>query len=176
MFETPIRPGGRVLDVGCGTGRDSVHFAGRGFDVQAIDASTEMLRIARSRGVRARQLPMQRLEARSAYDGIWAAASLIHLPKSEIRGVLRRLMRALLPSGVLFISLKEGSGEGMSSDGRFGAYYRVAEIRTIIRAIRPIGCIKVLRTGDIRSRRKGARVWINLFVYNRSDAPKPCPL
>jgi hypothetical protein len=90
--------------------------------------------------------------------------------------VLKRLFRALRPGGVMFISLKEGSGEGISIDGRFGAFYRVGEIRAIIRAIKPIVCIKVLRSGDVRSRKKGARVWINLFVYSHSNTPKPCPL
>jgi SAM-dependent methyltransferase len=176
LFTALIPTGGRILDVGCGTGRDSAHFGSKGFEIDAIDVSASMLRIARSRGVCARLLPMQSLDATASYDGIWASASLLHVPKSEIRQVLRRLLRALRPCGVMFISLREGRGEGLLADGCYGAFYRVTEARALLRQIKPAGRVRVFRSGDIRTRRASARVWINLLVQKRPETTHTCPL
>src|SRR5947209_6950722 len=77
-FLKHIQPGGRILDAGCGTGRDAAAFAQRGFAVTAIDGSSEMARIAKQttgRGVVVKEMRFEDVEWRDDFDGIWACAS-----------------------------------------------------------------------------------------------------
>ena len=107
-----ISPGGKILDAGCGSGRDGMAFKDRGFVVTAIDASETMANHA-SR-LLTQPVSVVRLEDvafTSEFDGIWACASLLHVPRHEIDDVLLRLIRALKPHGVCFLSFKEGDGE-----------------------------------------------------------------
>jgi 2-polyprenyl-3-methyl-5-hydroxy-6-metoxy-1,4-benzoquinol methylase len=164
-FSSLIVPGGRILDVGCGTGRDSLHLARLGFKVDAIDSSSKMVALAKSRGVRARQMPMQRLDVKSRYDGIWACASLLHLPRSEFMPMLRKLARALRPGGTMYISLKEGTGEALLADGRYGTFHRTREIKDFVRKLRIPKSFSVHRSPDSFGRRKGAADWLNIFIH-----------
>ena len=91
-----LRPAARILDAGCGTGRDSLALQERGFRVDAFDASEEMVELAKSIGINARVGNLQSLSARNRYDGIWACASLIHVPRIQLNDVIKRLVRALI--------------------------------------------------------------------------------
>jgi SAM-dependent methyltransferase len=108
-FLRHVPPGGRLLDVGCGSGRDSRRFVELGYEVEARDRSSVMVAEAR----RLTGLPVvveDVLEMRdvAAFDGIWACAMLLHFEESEFRVAVQRLARALKPNGALFISLKQG--------------------------------------------------------------------
>lgn len=117
----------RILDAGAGSGRDSVAFLKAGHHVQAIDASPELVREARSRGVPSQVKSFQQVDDVEAFNGIWACASLLHVPRVELVSVLRRLRRALRPDGVMYITLKYGTGEAIASDGRFFCYHTPEE-------------------------------------------------
>lgn len=153
---------GRILDAGCGSGRDSVLFLRRGFRVTAVDASPAMVAVARRAGVRARVLPIQAISYRRAFDGIWACASLLHVPRAEISDVLRRLNRALRPNGVLLVTLKEGKGERIEGEGRFFAYYGLDEFKALLRSTGDWSRIESRRSRDGKS-----RAWLN-FLARRS--------
>ncbi len=133
-FLRHLPAGAHILDAGCGTGRDGLAFARRGFVVTAIDASPAMAQVARSRGLPAEVLTFQKLNAKAAFDGIWACASLLHIPHPEIPGVLNRFFRALKPGGVLYVSLKEGEGERVAGDGRFFSYFTREEFDEFLSA------------------------------------------
>lgn len=124
--------GDRVLDVGCGPGSDAAVFAGRGLDVVGMDVTQSFLTAADEdvdgsfcRGD-ARHLPF----ATDSFDGVWACASLHHVPKAEVVDALAECRRVLTPDGAFFCSVKRGDGEGLepdedhgSGDDRFFAYY-----------------------------------------------------
>lgn len=113
-----------ILDAGCGSGRDAKAFMEMGYKITAIDASSEMAQIAsRLTGQRCPVLAFQNMEFCSEFNGIWACASLVHVPKAEMRDVLRRFVRAIRAGGSLYVSLTEGEGERISDDGRFFNYY-----------------------------------------------------
>ena len=117
-FLAHVPAGGRILDFGCGAGRDARLFMERGHDVDAVDGSAQMCRVARERsGVPARQMLFSELSAQEEYDGIWACSSVLHLPKDELRPVLERMTRALRHCGVMYLSFKYGEFEG-ERDGR----------------------------------------------------------
>src|SRR5215471_3039377 len=118
-FLRDIPAGGRILDAGCGSGRDSLAFLRKGYHVVSIDASAEMVNAAtKLTGQEARILRFDALDFESEFDGIWACASLLHVARQELSPVLARLTRALKPNGVLYISFKYGDCERMEG-GRF---------------------------------------------------------
>lgn len=101
----------RILDAGCGSGRDSLYFKNLGFDVLAFDASIEMVKISsKFVGKETLHLRFQDLGFEGAFDAIWASASLLHIPYEELTSVLQKLHFALKPSGILFASFKYGEG------------------------------------------------------------------
>jgi SAM-dependent methyltransferase len=110
----PLLPvGGRILDAGCGSGRDSRAFLERGYAVTAFDASAALgSRAARLLSRPVLQLTFQEMAFAEEFDGVWACASLLHVPRAELDGVLARLARALVPGGAAFLSFKYGDGEG----------------------------------------------------------------
>jgi len=131
-FLENISAGGFILDAGCGSGRDSVAFLKRGYRVKAVDISPTLVSLTRQAGVEAEVKALQELDYGPVFDGIWACASLLHIPKRDIVGVLGRLAIALHPGGVLFATLKEGEGEELAEDGRFFVYYKLEEFRTLL--------------------------------------------
>lgn len=110
----------RILDLGCGSGRDSRYFRSIGAEVEAIDESPDMVAITRQEaGVPARQMRAQDLEEPPRFDGVWASASLLHVPEVELLDVFHRIAQALVPGGRLFASFKWGSGERSVGASRF---------------------------------------------------------
>ncbi len=111
-FLSRLPAGGRVLDAGCGSGRDSLHFLRAGLDVDALDASAEMARLAREHtGLPVAHMDVLDLVPRGDYDGVWAMASLIHLDTDMLPGALRLLGLCLRPKGALLASFRHGQNE-----------------------------------------------------------------
>ena len=140
-FLDAVPPGARVLDLGCGPGRSAAAMAEAGLAVEAWDAAPAMVDLARGRGVAARLARFDDLEARGAYDGVWANFSLLHAPRAALPGHLRAVARALRPGGRLHLGMKTGRGEGCDALGRFYAYWGACELRALLEAagLRPLG-------------------------------------
>lgn len=118
-FLDRLNPGARVLELGCGGGQDAARMIERGFDVDATDGVPAMVAKANERhGVGARVMAFDELEARGAYDAVWAHACLLHCPRARLPGVLAAIHRALRPGGWHFASYKLGNGEGRDLLGR----------------------------------------------------------
>ena len=120
-FLAGLAPGAAILELGCGGGQDSAYMLSQGFDVTPTDGSTELARqaealIGRPVGV----MLFQELDADSAFDGVWAHASLLHVPRPELPDVFTRIRRALRTGGIIHATFKAGDAEG--HDG-FGRYY-----------------------------------------------------
>lgn len=118
-----IVPRGKILDLGCGPGRDANVLANKGYDVTGIDLSLEMLRIARYTAPHARfaYMDQRRLNFdNDSFQGIWALASFLHVPKAEIPGTLGEAHRVLKKGGGIHIGIKAGVGEEFLPDTRYG--------------------------------------------------------
>ena len=114
---------GSILELGCGAGNHSALMLSEGFAVRATDGSPEMAEIASRRlGHRVETLRFDELDEYEAFDGVWASACLLHVPRGELAGILGRIRRALKPSGVFYASYKIGEGEGRDSLGRYYNY------------------------------------------------------
>jgi len=134
-----VGPGARIIDVGCGAGRDVRWFESQGVQVAAVDLSEAMLAQARDlTGSALLQMDMRHLAwCDASFDGAWCAASLLHLPKREVQRALGEVWRILKPGGMAMVSVKQGEGEAWAGgyvDGvmRFFAYYRQAEMVAIL--------------------------------------------
>ncbi len=109
-----------ILDYGCGSGRDTKAFVEAGYCVEATDGSEELCaRASEYTGICVKRMLFNELDVHERYDGIWACASILHLPKDELADVLRRIETALKPSGVLYTSFKYGTFEGIRSGRHF---------------------------------------------------------
>ncbi len=140
-FLARIPPKGTILDLGCGPGRDARVFSERGYNVTGVDISPEMVRLA-SQAAPSAHFYVMNMTALAFpphfFDGIWAGASLLHLPKKLIPQVLHQLKTLLKPSGTLYLSVKEGVGEQMVSDIRYGgcpkfwSYFQQEELHGLL--------------------------------------------
>ncbi|MEL6541488.1 MAG: class I SAM-dependent methyltransferase [Pseudomonadota bacterium] len=118
-FLDRLKPGARVLELGCGGGQDSNRMRERGFAIDATDGVEAMAKKANERfGLGARVMRFDELAERERYDAIWAHATLLHCPRAELPGVLGRIHRALKPAGWHYASYKLGNGEGRDLLGR----------------------------------------------------------
>lgn len=107
-----VQPGGLILDAGCGSGRDSKYFLEHGYRVVAMDASEEICRLASAylgQAVECRRF--EEITEKGIYDGIWACASLLHVPYAELPETVAKLGEALVDGGVLYASFKYGREE-----------------------------------------------------------------
>ncbi|TWF53058.1 class I SAM-dependent methyltransferase [Neorhizobium alkalisoli] len=122
-FLEKLSPEAAILELGCGNGRDSAAMIARGFSVTPTDGVPEMAEEASRRlGVAVDVLRFEDIESVSAFDGIWANACLLHVPRANLAGILSRIHRALRPSGVFYASFKAGEAEGFDALGRFFNY------------------------------------------------------
>ena len=118
-FINKLPRGSLILDFGCGSGRDTKYFRYRGYQVEAVDGSEELCKIASElAGIPVKCMLFQNLSEVEKYHGIWACSSILHLPQMELHEVFRRMMIALKPDGYLYTSFKYGEFSGMRN-GRF---------------------------------------------------------
>lgn len=119
----------RILDAGCGSGRDLRAFKRAGHVALGIDSSVAMASLAYAySGAECMVLRLEDIAFERSFDGIWACASLLHLPRAQLVPVLIRLHQALVFGGTLFLALQEGQGERCIEDGRHYVYYRLSEV------------------------------------------------
>ncbi|MBV7260381.1 class I SAM-dependent methyltransferase [Erythrobacter crassostreae] len=119
QFLAQLAANARVLEIGCGSGRDAARMAELGFDVDATDGIPSMVTKANERhDLGARLMRFDELNTTAAYDAVWAHACLLHCPRSELPDILERIHSALRPDGFHFASFKLGDGEGRDLLGR----------------------------------------------------------
>jgi ADP-ribose pyrophosphatase YjhB (NUDIX family) len=168
-----LGPGARVLDVGCGPGRDAAWLAEMGFDAGGVDLSYGMLEEGRRRGVAVPliQADMRHLPFRKgSLDGLWVCGSLLHVPKDTVNDVLRELSRVVYP-GHIALAVKRGEGERWveGEDGRrfFCAYYRADEIQLRLErcGFEVLGCWE---SPDLAGRETP---WINVLAWSHMRTP-----
>lgn len=164
-FLAYLPTGCRILDFGCGTGRDSKAFLDLGHAVTAIDGSEALCQIARSlTGLPVRCLDFRgyKPEEGEVYEGIWACASLLHLQKNELLPVMNVLSQALIPGGAFYVSFKHGTFEG-ERNGRHFTDFTLEEFREFIKSIPELSVAEYWVTGDVRPGRGDER-WLNIVL------------
>ena len=119
-FLPNLAPGCRILELGCGSGRDAAEMERLGFDVDATDGTPTMAALASKRLVRpARVLRFDELDVIESYDAIVACASLLHVPHTALPSILVRIWKALKPGGCHFASYKTAGAQGWDVHKRY---------------------------------------------------------
>lgn len=155
--------GGNILDLGCGAGRDLLHFLSLGYVVEGADPSPAMAQLASRRtGLSISILSAEQIDAIELYDGVWACASLLHVPKSRFDSVIVRIFSALRNGGCFYMSLKEGVGELRSQDGRLFSLYEKDEVEEVLARLPGAKVVDVWFSEDV-SKRFSTR-WLNFLV------------
>ncbi len=155
-----IKHGSRILDAGCGSGRDSLYFLKRGYEVVSIDASEEMARMSSQlTGQKTLKMRFDEINFDSEFDGIWACASLLHVPKADIKEVLYKIVKSLKNEGVLFASFKYGNNEIIREERLFNSYDEDG-LRDLLSTFAQLKLIEIWKTQDVRPGRE-TEFWVN---------------
>jgi ubiquinone/menaquinone biosynthesis C-methylase UbiE len=155
---------GKILDLGCGPGRDVKFFMEKGYDVVGVDFSDGMLEEARARvpdGI-FQKTDIRRLKfGNNTFDGIWCCASIFFIPKSEIAPVVGKLNSILKKDGIIYFSIKKGVGEktiaGEYGEKKFYALYDEKEVEDILSK----NGFKVVKLYLDETKKN---IWINAFA------------
>ena len=160
---------GKILDAGCGSGRDSLYFRQHGYEVEAFDASSEMCRLASTLIDQPVNLKaFDDIDWISEFDGIWACASLLHVRRHSIDSVLERLTSALRPNGVMFVSFKLRDEE-WEQNGRFFNGYSEESLRGLVGGQTVLLPKSIWQSDDARPERRDEK-WLNALMRKR-DRP-----
>ena len=133
--------GKKILDVGCAGGRDAVYFTSKGFEVLGIDLTPEFIKLAKVNCPEAtfNLMDMRKLKFdNESFDGVWACASFLHIPKKDAIKTLSGFNKILKSKGVLFLSVMEGTGEGyrknekLNWDDRYFSFYQKLELEKLL--------------------------------------------
>ena len=155
-----LKIGSDILDAGCGSGRDSVAFKQLGYHVTAMDASPEICKEAEKvLGQKVLCKTFEELDDKNVYDGIWACASLLHVPKERMEDVLCRLKRALKDGGVFYASFKYGDEEKVVN-GRLFSNYDERSLRVLM-SENGFEILELFVTQDVREDRR-EETWVNV--------------
>ena len=162
-FLKELHPGVAILDFGCGSGRDTKAFLEQGYCVTAIDGSPELCAIASEyTGIPVRQVLFQELDAREEYDGIWACASILHVPPAELPDIFRRMTTALKLDGIIYTSFKYGTFEG-ERNGRWFTDFTEEKFATFIQQFPELSLTDQWITSDVRPGRVNEQ-WLNTIL------------
>ena len=165
-FLEKLNPDAYILDFGCGAGRDTKYFLSRGYQVDAVDGSEQLCRIASEyTGIKVRQMLFQELDEKEKYDGIWACASILHLPKKQLREVLKNMYAALKSKGWIYTSFKYGKFEG-ERNGRYFTDFTTDTFKEFIHDMHGLKIEEQWITGDVRPGR-GEEKWLNLLLQKK---------
>jgi len=157
-----IPAGGSILDAGCGAGRDSKNFIDLGFNVDAFDASDELVRLATELiGKKVTVDRFQTYKSNKAFDAIWACASLLHVPLLELPEVFLRLSSMLKTNGLFYCSFKYGEEEIERNGRRFTNLNEISLTKLITGLLLDVE--KQWITDDLRKGRESEK-WLNVIM------------
>lgn len=138
-FVSMLPSKGKVLDAGCGPGRDTAYLKEDGLDVTAVDVSEGMIQEAKKLGINALKGDLLLMKSNEEFDGIWCMATLADLPKTEAPKLLKNFHSALKENGIIYIAVKEGESEKIVEKEKYGnmlrfyALYKQEELNNLLK-------------------------------------------
>jgi SAM-dependent methyltransferase len=163
FFLSYLPPHAYIMDLGCGPGRDSVHFLREGYRVLSIDGSPEFCKLASQwTGQDVLCRTFENIDFTEEFDGIWACASILHVPMSRLPLVLEKISRALKKGGYFYASFKYGTFEG-DRNGRYFTDMTEENFGKLIETVGELKIVETMVTGDVRVGREDEK-WFNVVV------------
>lgn len=161
LFKLPTTKG-KILDLGCGSGRDSKHFKELGFEVVALDLSEELAKKASEYiGQKVIVQDMRDLEFEDEFIGVWACASILHLPVDDIEIVFKKVFKSLKKDGIFYLSFKYGENDYIKDGREFTCFTEEKFIKCFPEYIDNI--IDIFQTSDVRVGREEEK-WFNIIM------------
>ena len=157
-----LEEGDTILDLGCGSGRDSLAFYEMGYDVTPLDASEEMCKLAEIHtGIEVLQMLYEDMTFDEVFDGVWGCAALIHVPEDELGEILERIVDSMCQGGILFLSFREGDFEGFQGEQYF-CEYTEEKLERILKETGRLELKKLWKTDDVNRNSDGH--WLNVLA------------
>lgn len=162
-FTSKLEPSSLILDLGCGSDRDTKYFLKHDFKVEAMDGSEELCKAAsKFTDITVKQVLFQDWKSEPKYNAIWACSSILHLNKQELKQVIGNIRDALLPSGIFYTSFKYGNFEG-KRNCRYFTDLTEASFAELINEVSGLEIIEEWITSDVRPDREEEK-WLNVIL------------
>ena len=143
IFLSYLNKNSKILDMGCGTGRDSKYFKKLGYLVKSIDGSLEMCKVASNLlNEEVEQLNFLDINYNNEFDGVFACASLLHLSNEDLLIVLNKISNALKENGILYTCFKYGDSTRVDND----RFYNDMNEEKFINILNNVEDLKILKT------------------------------
>lgn len=162
-FEIYLQKGDKILDVGFGSGRDSIYFRSCGYDVVSIDFAEEVVRRGRTLlNNEVLLVDMRQMRYAEEFDAIWASAVLLHYREDEIVPLLARMRDALKPQGVVYVSFKYGDAVE-ERHGRMFNDFNEDKFARMMQSVEGFEIAEMWQTQDARADHESKR-WLNVIL------------
>lgn len=163
-----VPEGGKILDLGCGSGRDSMNFMKLGYEVTAVDGAKELAKKASALlGKEVIASTFEELELKEKFHGIWACASLLHIKREDLKTVLNNLYNNLEDNGVFYMSFKYGEKEYVDDKNRYFNCFTDESIISFINENTKFNILGLYITEDKLGRVNEVK-WLNLICNKKS--------
>ena len=163
-----VPEGGKILDLGCGSGRDSMNFMKLGYEVTSVDGSKELAKKASVLlGKEVIVSTFEELELKEKFHGIWACASLLHIKREDLKTVLNNLYNNLDDNGVFYMSFKYGEKEYVDDKNRYFNCFTDESIISFINENTKYNILGLYITEDKLGRVNEVK-WLNLICNKKS--------
>lgn len=167
FFLKYMKKGATILDLGCGSGRDSKAFIEKGYSVVAVDGSAAFCEYASKYiGQEVRNIDFTQLDYENAFDGVWACASLLHLSSQDLAKVLPLIIKACKMGAYIYMSFKYGDFEGIRNE-RYFTYMNEQRFSSLIQGL-PLQIVETKLTGDVREGR-ATEFWYNVILVKNNE-------
>lgn len=158
-----LKSGDHILDLGCGSGRDSKVFIQKGYNVTALDGSSELCEMASKYiGQEVICKEFKDLDIINEFDAVWACASLLHIKSKDLPNIINNISRSLKSKGYIYVSFKYGNFEG-ERNGRYFSDFAEESIKELIGKFSELKIIEMVVTSDVRANREEEK-WLNVIV------------
>lgn len=131
--------GKKIIDLGSGSGNHALYFSQRGYDVLCTDISEGMLELCRRKGLETKLMDLEDLQLpANEYDGAWASASLLHVPREKAPSIIEKIAEILKPGGLFMLAVKEGKEERFETHPKYPntkrwfVYFSDEEVRGLL--------------------------------------------
>lgn len=166
-FEEYLLPGMSILDLGCGSGRDSRYFFDKGYSVVAIDPSLAMCKHTKELV----DIPVYNISAEDIcfdqkFDAVWACASLLHIKKNLMEKTLDRVFSSIRKGGVMYASWKYGENCHLENNKYYSDYTEVG-LKTMLEKFDKVEIIDLWTTNDVRLELESNK-WTNVILRIKS--------
>lgn len=165
-FTSKLPTSSLILDLGCGSGRDTKYFLEHGYQVEATDGSEELCKAAKEfTGIEVRNQLFTELSEVDKYDAVWACSSILHASSEDLVIIIKKIWNALKENGIFYTSFKYGDFEG-ERNGRYFTNFTEETFATLIRKSADFEIVETWITGDVRPGRENEK-WLNVILQKK---------